>query len=560
MGGLSSQSFRMSSIVRRFALPLRLLSISLLFSSFALSAAAQEIRVTDTDVVSRGDFIRAVVRAYDIDVDEGEDVSLPFLRVPSALRPYVRAAYTRDALGIFGSDLQLAQGITRGDALHLAVVLGGQTPADTAAVDFKDVRKGSDAEKEVAVAIEQNWLQPLREGIFGVRRVLTGKDANLLIRKLKGEDLPVPARNRQAPQEIETPPTIKVQFERTARPLPKSDILQTLWQLINEEYLYSDKIDQDEAAYSAAEALMKTLGDPYTTFMRPVQSRSFQTQIRGEVSGIGAQVEYVDGFLTIVSPLRGSPAEAAGIKPGDVVLEVDGVSVVDIGFLEAVEHVRGPKGSTAVLKIRRDGIVLNISVKRDVITVPEIDVSWQGKMAVVKLLQFGRVTYNDLRPIVEEINSQNPEGFVLDLRSNPGGLLDAATSVMGNFVKKGSAVAKIVSRNSTRTEKTNDDPSLDPEVRMVVLINGGSASASEIVAGALQDLGRATILGEKSFGKGTVQQVLQFNDQSSMKMTVAEWLTPDGRKINGVGIIPDIEVPEGDRDEQMSRALEIMRR
>lgn len=550
----------MPHVPRRLSFPLWFLCVPLFCSSFALSASAQEIRVADTGVVSRGDFIRAVVRAYDIDLKDSNTTTVPFMRVPAALHPYVRAAYAKGALGIFGLDLQLAQGITRGDALHLAVVLGGLQASEDVQLNFSDVRSGSDTEEEVAVAVEQDWLQPLRDNIFGVRRMLTGKDANLLIRKLKGEHLPAPARNRQEPKEVEVPPTIKIQFDRVTRPLPKSNILETLWQLINEEYLYSDKIDQDDAAYSAAEALMKTLGDPYTTFMRPAQSRSFQTQIRGEVSGIGAQVEYVDGFLTIVSPLRGSPAEAAGLKPGDVVLEVDGVSVVDIGFLEAVELVRGPKGSTAVLKIRRDGIESNISVKRDVITVPEIDVSWQGKMAVVKLMQFGRVTYNDLRPLIEEINTQNPTGLVLDIRSNPGGLLDAATSVMGNFVPKGSDVARIVSRNSTRIEKTIDSPSLDPKVPMVVLINGGSASASEILAGAFQDLGRAIILGEKSFGKGTVQQVLQFNDQSSMKMTVAEWLTPDGRKINGVGIIPDVEVPEGDRDEQMIRALELLRR
>jgi carboxyl-terminal processing protease len=550
----------MSHLARRLASPVWFLCIPLLFPVLTHSAQAQEIRVGDDEVVSRGDFIRAVVRAYDIDTEDTVSEPLPFLRVPSALRPFVRAAYAKDALGVFGTDLQLARGITRGEALRLAVLLGEHQASEGVDVDFKDVRSGSEDEKAVAVAIEQDWLQPLRESIFGVRRMLTGKDANLLIRKLKGEHLPAPARNRQEQPEMQTPPTIRVQFERTSRPLPKSEILQTLWQLINDEYLYDEKIDQDEAAYSAAEALMKSLGDPYTTFMRPVQSRSFQTQIRGEVSGIGAQVEYIDKYLTIVSPLRGSPAEEAGIKPGDIILAVDGANVVGIGFIEAVEHVRGPKGSTAVLRIRRNGIEFDVSVKRDTIKVPEIDVSWQGKMAIVKLLQFGRVTHSDLRGVIEEINSQEPEGLVLDLRSNPGGLLDAARSVLGNFVEKGSIVAKIDSRNSTRTEKTFNDPSLDPSVRMVVLINGGSASASEIVAGALQDHGRATVVGEKSFGKGTVQQVLQFNDQSSMKMTVAEWLTPEGRKINGVGILPDIEVLEDERDEQMSRALELLRR
>ena len=533
--------------------------IALLLAVLPAEARSTDaIRTEDNAVVTRGDFIRATVKAFEIDTEDVGSDALPYRRVPNAMMPYVRSAHEKGALQIFGPDLLLAQGITRGEALQISMTLSGLSRTEGFEMFFKDVREGSTYEEAVAVAIEQNWMEPLRENMFGVRRMLLGKDANLLIRKIKGEHQP--AQSDETGDVIQPTPTIKVNFSRTTRPLPKSEILETLWQFVNDEYLYEDKIDQDEAAYSAAEAIMKSLDDPYTTFMRPVHSRSFQSQIRGNISGIGAQVEYKDGYLTIVSPLRGSPAEDAGLKPGDQILSVDGFNIVDIGFLEAVERVRGPKGSEAKLHVRRDGIEFDLLVRRDVIKVPEIEISWQNDIAIVKLLQFGRVTHSDLRGEIEKINARNPKGFILDLRSNPGGLLEAANSVISNFVPNGSVTARIESRNKTRIEKTDEDPSLDNSVRMMVLINGGSASASEIVAGALQDHGRATILGEKSFGKGTVQQVLQFNDQSAFKMTIAQWFTPDGRKIDDNGIMPDVIIEEGERDEQMSRALELLRR
>ncbi|PIR52639.1 hypothetical protein COU76_05220 [Candidatus Peregrinibacteria bacterium CG10_big_fil_rev_8_21_14_0_10_49_10] len=545
----------------------RQIALWLLFCPFVFSlglspvqaAVNDPLRIEDDAVVSRGDFIRAAVRAFDLNTEDVDADPLPYSRIPNALIPFLRVAHENGALKVFGKNLLLAQGITKSEALQVAVALGALSPQGKPDHTFRDVHTGTALEKAVTIALEQNWMAPLSSSVFGANRMLVGRDGNLLLRKIRGDDVSEPTRRNNST--LSQVPTIKINFSPQApRPLPKSEILETLWQLVNEEYLYEDKIHQDDAAYSAAEALMKSLGDPYTTFMRPVSSRSFQTQINGEVSGIGAQVEYIDGYLTIVTPLPGSPAEASGLKPGDQVLAVDGFSIVDIGFLEAVERVRGEKGSTATLHIRRAGIEFDVQVTRDVIKVSEIDISWQGKVAVVKIVQFGRITENDLRGLLEEVNLKKPTGLILDLRNNPGGLLEAAVSVMSNFVPKGSDVTRIVSRNKTRVEKTNEEPSIDPEVRMAVLINGGSASASEIVAGALQDHKRAVIVGEKSFGKGTVQQVLQFNDQSAMKMTVAEWLTPNGRKINGDGIMPDVVVLEGERDEQMSRALELLRR
>jgi len=342
--------------------------------------------------------------------------------------------------------------------------------------------------------------------------------------------------------------------------IPKQDILRSVWRIINSMYLREGNIDEEEAGYQAVEALVNSLKDPYTTFLRPIQTEEFSTNIEGEISGIGAQVEFIDGILTILAPLPDSPAEKAGLLPGDQVLQVDDVSLNGLGFMEAVNHVRGPQGSEAKLLIRRNGGEFTVMVKRDTIQVPEIKLEWVGDIPVVKLVQFGRTTEREFRELMQSIQVKGARGVVLDLRNNPGGLLHAAELVVSNFLPLGSKVATIASTGEKRDEITRDPPTIGENVRMAILINKGSASASEIVAGALQDHKRATLVGEQTFGKGTVQQLVDFTDGSSLKITIAEWTTPNGRKIEGTGITPDIVVEsKDDRDEQLLKALELVR-
>ena len=516
-------------------------------------SAAELLPVQQTSVVTRGDFIRAAVKALQFDTNATNTDLSQYVRVAKGLQPYIAVAHERGALRMFGKDLLLSRGITRGEAVQLVVKLGDFDPVNSK-TDFTDVRRGTAIEGAVGIALQEDWIQPLRSNLFGVSRALAPKDALRFIAALMGEESPY----MQEQNEVKTI-AVELRTQPATSNFPKGAILQTLWQLIEKTYLYQDKIDQEDLAYAMAEAMMKSLDDPYSVFMRPTVSQNFQTQIQGEVTGIGAQVEYTDDILTIVTPLRGSPAEAAGLKPGDKIVEVDGESIVGIGFGEAVSRVRGPKGSSVKLVIDRDGVRLEKTVRRDVITVPEIDISWQGEVAIVRLLQFGSLTDTQLRAEMTKVQGKNPRGIVLDLRNNPGGLLHAASNVLSNFVPKGSAVAQVKAIEENRTDKTEHDPTIDMSVPVIVLINGGSASASEIVAGALQDLDRATIVGEPSFGKGTVQQVLQFNDQSAVKMTIAEWLTPNGRKIDSIGVQPDIVVQTDERDAQMSKALELLR-
>ncbi|MBI3336104.1 S41 family peptidase [Candidatus Peregrinibacteria bacterium] len=515
---------------------------------FAAPRPVDLLKVDNDEIVTRGDFIRAAVNILGLSIKEGGE--LPYPRIPRGLIPYISTAYNKGALDHLGDDLRLGQGITRGDALLLLVRLMNLEPELSPSRSFRDAPKGTLLGDAVQTAVEHEWMESFSGSLFGVRRILLGQEARLLLGRL-GKEVTIPKK----------PERIQIRFSLPEqKELPKKDILQTIWDLLNKQFLYDDRIDPEEAAYRAAESIVQSMKDPYTTFMRPVSARNFQTQIDGEVSGIGAQVEYVNEILTIVSPLPGSPAQAAGLKPGDQIILVDGETVIGLGFLEGVEKVRGPKGSSVILRIRRNGADFDVTVIRDTVKVPEIKISWQGEVAVVQLIQFGRSVDNGFRSELIEIQKRKPKGIILDLRNNPGGLLHAAQSVLANFLPLGSTFAIIRTRGEEVRELTDTSPTIDRSIPMVVLVNGGSASASEIVAGALQDTKRARIVGEKTFGKGTVQQVIEFNDGSSIKMTIAEWFTPSERKIDGAGIKPDFALANTDnRDEQMLKALDLLR-
>lgn len=524
----------------------------LLIPSAAFAASVSQVLTTpDDQAVSRGDFLRASMQL--LKMDTSWRGTLPYKRpVPTALKPYVGKAYQEGALKTFGTDLAPARSITRGEVAEVLVALQKLTPKTTSAT-FTDVTAGSDREKAVRVMVEKEWMHPQRANFFGAESTISGRDARVLLQRIFGTSADERASTGQSI-------TIQLRGAPVSSALPKQDLLQTIWQLLNKQYLYSEKLDGEAAAYKAAQALVQSLKDPYTSFLPPTNAQEFRTQLEGEVTGIGAQVEFKDEVLTIVSPLPGSPAEKAGLKPLDQIIKVDGVTLTGLDFIESVAKVRGPKGSTAKLTIRRNGGEVEIEVIRDTIKVPEIDITWQGTIAVVRIVQFGQRTENELRSLLQGIQAKNPTGLILDLRNNPGGLLDAADIAVSNFLPKGSTVARIVSRDEDQKEVTRDEPTIATSVPMVVLINKGSASASEIVAAALQDAKRAKIVGEQSFGKGTVQQVVEFKDGSSLKMTIAEWLSPAGRKIQEKGVMPDLVVAASEgRDEQLLKALDILR-
>ncbi|MDB4979190.1 MAG: carboxy-terminal processing protease [Candidatus Peribacteria bacterium] len=515
--------------------------------------------------MTRGDFIAAAIKALGIPVSktayDGE-------RVAPALSAYIETAKEKGALDVF-TRINAAAAITRGEALQVLLKLAGIATAAGAKTDFSDVKDGTPEAYAVTVAIKSGWLDPIRASSFGIKSPVTRIESAQLLATV--------ARQKKDVKDMIkiNPPNVQVQTRpTTSSDLPKKDILEQVWNILNSEYYYRDKLSGDEAGYKAAEALVQSVGDPYTVFMRPSQARNFNATIfNGQITGIGAQVEQKKNaagemVLTIVSPLPGSPAEKAGLQPDDEILSADSVSLAGMSFDDAVDKVRGPKGSTVHLHIRRSGSELDVAVMRDAISIPEISVTRQGNVVIVKLIQFGKATNDNFRKTMLEVQKANPTGIVLDLRNNPGGLLTASERVMSAFVPKNTVFTIVRSFDgSEEKDATLDDPIINSSIPVAVLVNKGSASASEIVAGAMQDLKRATIVGEKTFGKGSVQTVSSFADGSSLKVTRAKWFTPNGRGIDkgGVegsgGIIPDTLVTDSqaDKDASLRRALDLLR-
>lgn len=338
------------------------------------------------------------------------------------------------------------------------------------------------------------------------------------------------------------------------------------WNTMESNFLHNDKLDVQAQIYGAAKGLIDSLDDPYTVFMTPEDTQKFEESISGEFEGIGAEIAIRDDQLVIVTPLKGSPAELAGVRPGDKVFKVDGKSTHGMSIDEAVTNIRGPKGEKVVLTIIRENQTqpIEITIVRDNIVLDSIEWKMEDDVAVVTVAQFGTDVVVEFQKAMSDILLQNPRGMILDLRNNGGGLLDACVKIASEFLNEKTIV-------KTKGRKFGDSGDIMSgrngaflDIPLVVLVNRGSASASEIFAGAVQDHDRGFILGEKSFGKGSVQNVIPLSDGSSLKVTIAEWLTPDGRSIHETGIEPDetIEVTEEDweaeRDPIMQRALDLV--
>jgi carboxyl-terminal processing protease len=322
----------------------------------------------------------------------------------------------------------------------------------------------------------------------------------------------------------------------------------------------------DDLLYGAIEGSLDALDDRFTAFIRPDVAARLREDMEGAVSGIGAFVnENDDGLFEIVAPIEGQPAMAAGLLPGDIIIAVDGESVIDLSFDEIILLVRGPSGSEVTLLVRRgdEPEPLEFTIVRATYEVPVVESEMVAEgIAYVRLVDFSRNADVKLLDALDELMAQNPQGLILDLRSNPGGFLDQAITISDIFLPQGVVVYE---RNRSGLDQTftADDGDIAETIPLVVLVNEASASASEIVAGAIQDNGRGPIIGATTFGKGSVQAVHTLSDGSELRVTIARWYTPGNYSIDKEGITPDIEVESplliGEEDDpQIQRAVEFL--
>lgn len=342
-----------------------------------------------------------------------------------------------------------------------------------------------------------------------------------------------------------------------------------VWDLLKEKYVDHESLDAHKLLYGAINGMLSASGDPYTTFFDPEETKAFDEEISGSFDGIGAEMGIKDMVLTIIAPLEGMPAEKAGLLPGDKVLKINDEATDSMSLDIAVSKIRGKKGTEVTLTIYREGELetRGITIKRDLINVKSVRTEDKGNgVRLIRISRFGEDTTREFRTALREVVAAKPTGIVLDLRSNPGGLLDVAVDIAGEFLPDRSVVVIEEDFAKKREELLADGNNSLGTTPIVILINGGSASASEILAGALRDHRKdVRIVGETSFGKGSVQELIPVTRDTKVKITVAHWLTPNGEQINKVGIAPDTEVKlsvsdlEKKLDPQMDKALEILR-
>lgn len=338
-----------------------------------------------------------------------------------------------------------------------------------------------------------------------------------------------------------------------------------VWNLLKERYLRRP-VSDTELFYGSLKGMVESLGDDYTTFLDPETTRQFNDDLAGKFQGIGAEIGIRDDKLVVIAPLPDTPAKRAGLESGDHIMAIDGKDTAGMIVEAAVRLIRGKADTEVKLTINRKNFEKpqEFKITRAEITIKSVRSELrEDGIAVIDLFEFGNDTTLDFKRAVLDLVPKEPKGLIVDLRSNPGGFLDSAIAVAGEWVPKNQIV--VIEQDRTRTEFRSEGPSRLAGMKTVVLVNGGSASASEIVAGALQDYQFAKLVGTKTFGKGSVQDFHQFEDGSAVKYTIAEWLTPLGRSIDKNGIEPDevVEVKEDDvkagRDPQMERAIEILK-
>lgn len=358
-----------------------------------------------------------------------------------------------------------------------------------------------------------------------------------------------------------------------------------VWQRIYRSYIDRATIDPQKMVWGAISGMVDALGDPYTTYLPPKDNKDFKENLGGAFEGIGAQLGMKDNRVIVIAPLKGMPAEGAGIRAGDYIMKVDNEDTTGWSVTETVNKIRGPKGTTVKLTIlhENNGKAVDISIVRNTITVPSVDwwvkpvsqiteisgvsstknLPQSGTIAYIRLSQFGDNTNADWEKAVADVVAAGStvKGLVLDVRNNPGGYLEGAVWIASEFVKSGTVVSQVNS-DGTRVDYSVDRRGSLLNIPMIILINKGSASAAEIVSGALRDYKRATLVGETSFGKGSVQTPEDLPDGSSVHITTGRWLLPKGDSISKKGITPDIviatDATNASVDAQLQKAVELL--
>ncbi|MDE2040904.1 MAG: S41 family peptidase [Patescibacteria group bacterium] len=342
-----------------------------------------------------------------------------------------------------------------------------------------------------------------------------------------------------------------------------------VWSILDQKYVAAASTTVDDKIYGAIQGLTDSYGDPYTVFFPPTESKMFEEDISGDFEGVGMEIGIKDKQLQVVTPIKGSPADRAGVRAGDYILAIDGTSTASMSSDEAVKLIRGPKGTNVKITflIQGAGKPVNKVLTRDVINIPTLETSTEpGGIFVIKLYSFTSQSPDLFRSALRDFVVSGDHKLILDLRGNPGGYLDAAWDMASWFLPAGKVVVTedFGKNGPPNVYRSKGYDIFNSSLDMIILVDNGSASAAEILAGALKEQGVATLVGTKTFGKGSVQELVPITSDTSLKVTVARWLTPNGHNLSHDGLDPDYVVPVSDadiaahRDPQMDKAVGLL--
>jgi carboxyl-terminal processing protease len=333
-----------------------------------------------------------------------------------------------------------------------------------------------------------------------------------------------------------------VGHKNPSSPGEELDIVDQAWNIIINKYVDRDKINTGNLSRAAIEGMLESLNDPYSSYLGAENYNLGVSSLQGEFEGIGAYVTVEDKQLMIVAPIADSAADEAGIKAGDIILEIDGEPVADMSLSEAILRIRGPRGTAVMLLVLHEGETepVEIEIIRTTVEVPSVRFEMKGDIAYIRITDFTARTADELYDVLKDMDN-NTRGIVIDLRGNPGGLLSTVVDVTSYFLSEG-VIVEIMTNQGKEASLRVDTGKATYDLPMVVLVDNTSASGSEVLAGALQDHGRAIVAGNTTYGKGSVNELLKLDDGSGLYLTVARWVTPNGRLIEGQGIEPDIKL------------------
>lgn len=499
----------------------------------------------------------------------------PFPDIPADawFAPYVKTALALNLLNFNPESPEFKgdQPITRLDALKLILPLEG-VPAplnDSSPLVFQDVLTNPLSSHYIKAAQKSGIFLPEEEPFFFPNRLLTRGEAAYLLYKAE-----IYRDSQFSPAELPDFDSIELDpsYEDGSSILDndKFPILLSVWTKLNTQSIYKNDFDPDNLIYGAINGMVQSIPDEQALFQDPQKALEFEQNLTGNYEGIGTIIDIFEDQFLIVNVLEDAPADKAGLKAGDIIMKIDGKDVNDYSIDNLLDAIKGPSGTSFEMTVDRDGTEMTFTITRAEIALDTVffqsNLDVPADIGYIAIYQFTETTTYDFEELLEETMASNPHGLIIDLRDNPGGYVDASLSILDLFIPEGEIIVSLnISGEKTYTTSTGAG-NIPNDFPIMVLVNENTASASEIVAGAMQVHDVATLIGTQTFGKGTVQEVNFYNDGSLFKFTIAEWLTPDDESIDHKGLTPDIIVEQtksdalGETDSQLERAIKEIQR